>query len=203
MSLQFCPMPYRYAAVRMDPVAMVKHLQDPLALAAARAMQCKTHLVYVDSVSPITLPICSCSLLTSSSRTLSFPSPESLGIGSVYAQSALLCVQRTKRRASRPICASLYTLTRDILWIAPHFAPSPRSLSTTVITGLTSPYTLVYAHVQKGLRTTMLYGCRSLNAGTWRAIGEKTMRVTLARLKTYSRKTLTRVVLPRIRVASP
>ena len=43
-------MPYRYAAVRMDPVAMVEHLQDPIALSKARAIQPKTYLVFMEGV---------------------------------------------------------------------------------------------------------------------------------------------------------
>ena len=46
----FCPMPHRYAAIRMDPVAMVEHLDDPLALAAARAIEARTYLVYIEEV---------------------------------------------------------------------------------------------------------------------------------------------------------
>ncbi|KAJ8454015.1 hypothetical protein ONZ51_g13276 [Trametes cubensis] len=45
---RFCPMPHRYAAIRMDPTAMVEHFQDPIALAAAQAMKPKTYLVYVE-----------------------------------------------------------------------------------------------------------------------------------------------------------
>ena len=43
-------MPHRYAAIRMDPVAMVEHLDDPLASAAARAMEARTYLVYIEEV---------------------------------------------------------------------------------------------------------------------------------------------------------
>ncbi|KAI0774883.1 hypothetical protein BD413DRAFT_472104, partial [Trametes elegans] len=38
-----------YAAVRMAPVAMTRHLDDPHALSAARALRPKTFLVYVES----------------------------------------------------------------------------------------------------------------------------------------------------------
>ncbi|KAI0653324.1 hypothetical protein C8Q70DRAFT_1036704 [Cubamyces menziesii] len=56
MPPHFCPMPYRYAAVRMDPVAMVEHLQDPIALSKARAIQPKTYLVFMEGVLELPFP---------------------------------------------------------------------------------------------------------------------------------------------------
>ncbi|KAI0653325.1 hypothetical protein C8Q70DRAFT_1059397 [Cubamyces menziesii] len=56
MSLLFCPMPFLYAAIRMDPVAMVEHLQDPIALAAARKLQPKTYLVYIEAQLELPFP---------------------------------------------------------------------------------------------------------------------------------------------------
>ena len=45
------PKARRFAVVRMDPVAMVEHLHDPVALNAARAMRTKKYLVYLEFVS--------------------------------------------------------------------------------------------------------------------------------------------------------
>lgn len=39
-----------YAVIRMDPVAMVEHLNDPIATQAAAAMQPKKYLVYIEDV---------------------------------------------------------------------------------------------------------------------------------------------------------
>ncbi|KAI0774868.1 hypothetical protein BD413DRAFT_472563 [Trametes elegans] len=44
----FCPLPCYYAVIQMDPVGMVKHYQDPIALAAAQAMRPKKYLVYLN-----------------------------------------------------------------------------------------------------------------------------------------------------------
>ena len=49
----YCPSPDSYAVVRLDPVAMVEHLNDREALASARAMKPKTYLVYIDCVSSV------------------------------------------------------------------------------------------------------------------------------------------------------
>ncbi|KAJ2994798.1 hypothetical protein NUW54_g7490 [Trametes sanguinea] len=49
MRLLFCPLPGRYVAVRLDPVAMVKHLRDPVALREAQAMRPKTYLMYIET----------------------------------------------------------------------------------------------------------------------------------------------------------
>ena len=47
----FVPSPLEYAAIRMDPVAMVQHLGDPLALEAAQDIHPKTYLVHLSWVS--------------------------------------------------------------------------------------------------------------------------------------------------------
>ena len=47
----FVPSPLDYAAIRMDPVAMVQHLGDPLALEAAQGIHTKTYLVHLSWVS--------------------------------------------------------------------------------------------------------------------------------------------------------
>ena len=47
----FVPCPLEYAAIRMDPVAMVQHLGDPLALEAAQGIHPKTYLVHLSWVS--------------------------------------------------------------------------------------------------------------------------------------------------------
>ena len=47
----FVPSPLEYAAIRMDPVAMVQHLDDPLALEAAQGIHPKTYLVHLSWVS--------------------------------------------------------------------------------------------------------------------------------------------------------
>ncbi|RPD57878.1 hypothetical protein L226DRAFT_472381 [Lentinus tigrinus ALCF2SS1-7] len=50
----FAPTPWDYAAVRMDPVAMVQHLNDAQALEAATRIHPRTYLVHLsyDSVFP-------------------------------------------------------------------------------------------------------------------------------------------------------
>ncbi|KAH9935170.1 uncharacterized protein BXZ73DRAFT_76870 [Epithele typhae] len=48
---QFCPLPSTYAAMRIDPVAMVQRLRDPYALAAAEKMQPQTYLVFISEAS--------------------------------------------------------------------------------------------------------------------------------------------------------
>ena len=47
----FVPSPLEYAAIRMDPLAMVQHLDDPLALEAAHSIHPKTYLVHLTWVS--------------------------------------------------------------------------------------------------------------------------------------------------------
>lgn len=49
----FSPNPGTYAVIRMNPVAMVKDLNDPEALVAAEALQTKKYLVYLDFVSAL------------------------------------------------------------------------------------------------------------------------------------------------------
>lgn len=43
----FCPMPYCYGSMRIDPVASVQHLNDPIAEAEARNLRTRHHLVYL------------------------------------------------------------------------------------------------------------------------------------------------------------
>ena len=45
------PHPCSYAAIQVDPVASVAHLNDENALAAARALRPRTYLVYIVRVS--------------------------------------------------------------------------------------------------------------------------------------------------------
>ncbi|KAI0669566.1 hypothetical protein C8Q78DRAFT_186147 [Trametes maxima] len=52
----FCPLPYRYAVIQMDPVAMVRHYDDPIALSAAAAMRPQTYLVYLEMALDISTP---------------------------------------------------------------------------------------------------------------------------------------------------
>lgn len=47
----YYPTTYSYAAIRIDPVAMVEHLNDVEALAAARLIRPKSYVVYIDCVS--------------------------------------------------------------------------------------------------------------------------------------------------------
>ena len=47
----FCPTTDSYAVIRMDPIAMVEHLNDAEALASARALRSKSYVVYIDCVS--------------------------------------------------------------------------------------------------------------------------------------------------------
>ncbi|KAH9935169.1 uncharacterized protein BXZ73DRAFT_76869 [Epithele typhae] len=51
---QFCPMTHMYAAVEIDPVATVDHLNDPLATAAASRLKPKTYLAYISE--PVGIP---------------------------------------------------------------------------------------------------------------------------------------------------
>ncbi|KAI0669551.1 hypothetical protein C8Q78DRAFT_1040799 [Trametes maxima] len=51
---QFCPLPRRFAVIQMDPVGMVRHFDDPIALAAARSLEPKKYLVYLRM--PLDLP---------------------------------------------------------------------------------------------------------------------------------------------------
>ena len=44
------PKPREFAVVRMDPVAMVERLRDPVAMEAARAMTPKKYLVFLQYV---------------------------------------------------------------------------------------------------------------------------------------------------------
>ncbi|KAI0740880.1 hypothetical protein C8Q76DRAFT_607980, partial [Earliella scabrosa] len=46
------PHPCSYAAIQVDPVASVAHLNDENALAAARALYSRTYLVYIDHSLP-------------------------------------------------------------------------------------------------------------------------------------------------------
>lgn len=50
-----CPGSMQYAVIRIDPVGMVEHFDDPVATqeAEAQAMHAKKYLVYLDHVSPI------------------------------------------------------------------------------------------------------------------------------------------------------
>ncbi|KAI0364944.1 hypothetical protein BV20DRAFT_1039134 [Pilatotrama ljubarskyi] len=52
----FCPLPGRFAVIRMDPVGMVKHYEDPIALAAAQAMRAKKYLVYLHTALDMPTP---------------------------------------------------------------------------------------------------------------------------------------------------
>lgn len=51
MTVFFSPNTDTYAVIRMNPVAMVKDLNDPEALSAAEALQTKAYLIYIDHVS--------------------------------------------------------------------------------------------------------------------------------------------------------
>lgn len=55
--LFFSPNTPCYAVIRMDPVAMVKKLDDTEALDAARAMTPQSYVVFLNLVSPIYLPL--------------------------------------------------------------------------------------------------------------------------------------------------
>ena len=54
-STVFVPSPLDYAAIRMDPAAMVQHLDDPLALEATQNIHPKTYLVHLSWVSKFLL----------------------------------------------------------------------------------------------------------------------------------------------------
>ncbi|KAI8978347.1 hypothetical protein BD414DRAFT_495277 [Trametes punicea] len=53
---RLCPGSLQYAVVRIDPVAMVEHLNDPTATAAARALRPKKYLVYLTSAMDLPFP---------------------------------------------------------------------------------------------------------------------------------------------------
>ena len=63
MTIYFGPNPGTYGVIRMDPVAMVQHLNDPEALAEAEAMQPKSYLVYLEHVRHISSFFCDASRL--------------------------------------------------------------------------------------------------------------------------------------------
>lgn len=48
---KFFPLPGRFGVMQIDPVAMVEHLGDEEALAAAKAMQPKRYIGYLRDVS--------------------------------------------------------------------------------------------------------------------------------------------------------
>ncbi|KAI0740873.1 hypothetical protein C8Q76DRAFT_709310 [Earliella scabrosa] len=56
MTIYFGPNPGTYGVIRMDPVAMVQHLNDPEAMAAAQAMQPKSYLVYLEHILALPFP---------------------------------------------------------------------------------------------------------------------------------------------------
>lgn len=45
-----------YAVIQMDPVAMVEHLDDPIALEAAKALHPKKYLIYLEQVCQLPRP---------------------------------------------------------------------------------------------------------------------------------------------------
>ncbi|KAL7277684.1 hypothetical protein ACG7TL_008616 [Trametes sanguinea] len=45
---RFCPSGLQYAVVRIDPVAMVEHFNDPIAIAEGHALDTKKYLVYLE-----------------------------------------------------------------------------------------------------------------------------------------------------------
>ncbi|CDO70958.1 hypothetical protein BN946_scf184829.g67 [Trametes cinnabarina] len=47
---RFCPGAFQYAVIRIDPVAMVEHFNDPVATAEARALGTRKYLVYLDAI---------------------------------------------------------------------------------------------------------------------------------------------------------
>ncbi|KAH9846489.1 hypothetical protein C2E23DRAFT_744022 [Lenzites betulinus] len=53
---RFCPESHQYAAIRIDPVAMVAHFQDPVATAMAQALHPKTYLVYLNDAIDLPFP---------------------------------------------------------------------------------------------------------------------------------------------------
>ena len=46
------PKARRFAVARMDPVAMVKHLNDPEAILEAQKVRAQKYLIYLEFVSP-------------------------------------------------------------------------------------------------------------------------------------------------------
>ncbi len=56
-SMNQVPEEKSFAAIRMDPVATVRHLNDPAALRAAQAMSPRSYLIYLDCVCVLTTDI--------------------------------------------------------------------------------------------------------------------------------------------------
>ncbi|KAI0629491.1 hypothetical protein C8Q77DRAFT_1140655 [Trametes polyzona] len=52
----FCPLPRRFAVMQMDPVEMVKHYNDPVAVGEAQAMKPKKYLVYLRNLLELPTP---------------------------------------------------------------------------------------------------------------------------------------------------
>ncbi|OSC96772.1 hypothetical protein PYCCODRAFT_1462277 [Trametes coccinea BRFM310] len=52
----FCPLSRQYAVIQMDPVGMVRHFEDPIALAAAQAMKPQKYLVYLEFPRDLSTP---------------------------------------------------------------------------------------------------------------------------------------------------
>ncbi len=53
----FSPNSSTYAVIRMNPIAMVKDLNDPEALSAAEALPTKAYLIYIDCVRVIQISV--------------------------------------------------------------------------------------------------------------------------------------------------
>ncbi|KAI0351941.1 hypothetical protein OH77DRAFT_1362833, partial [Trametes cingulata] len=52
----YSPMPYRYGVVKIDSIASVKHLNDPIATSQAAALHNKRYLVFLEDQTGLPLP---------------------------------------------------------------------------------------------------------------------------------------------------
>ena len=84
-----------FAVIRMDPVAMVEHLNDAEALASARALRPKSYVVYIDCVSWSYPSMTTLADISVTIRTIHSPSLASLGMGSVLNSSPRYLLLRT------------------------------------------------------------------------------------------------------------
>ena len=91
----FCPTTHSYAVIRMDPVAMVEHLDDAEALASARALCPKSYVVYIDCVSSSYPSMSTLADISVTIRTIHSPSLASLGTGSVLNSSPRYLLLKT------------------------------------------------------------------------------------------------------------
>ena len=90
-----CPTTHSYAVIRMDPVAMVEHLDDAEALASARALCPKSYVVYIDCVSSSYPSMSTLADISVTTRTIHSPFQGYLGTDLVLNSSPRYLLLRT------------------------------------------------------------------------------------------------------------